>query len=210
MKLQSNNPVANPGGGGPRQPAPSQRRHEQQLTPQQQQLQREKPEGYDERRRQRELERRKLESGQQPAADHKHVVPVRSKMYADTIPNSNKKPYDYNNRGRRMSRSPPSDSDLPPKKASRDSSEIRRPSRDASEVKRAPKRWVENKRSLSRDNDSNKRRKRRESPADRYTNTPKRASQKELKELEFRARALQSFISKKEESSKAYNRRSER
>lgn len=203
-----------------RQSHQSVRRNDQapQLPPQPIQ-QTKKPEGYDERRRQRELERRKMlgqhQSQQQPP-ENKRIVTMRSKMYSDNMNTStsnanNKKPYDYNNRGRRLSRSPPSESDNPRRKMSRDPSEIRRKSRDSSETKRPPiKRRVDNKRrSISREDESRKRRKRRDSSSERQSK-PSAKVVPNLKELEFRARALQSLISKKEQSSKTYSRKNER
>lgn len=162
----------------------------------------EKPAGYDERRRQREIERRKMlepetrrneRNEQTPNPYENKRVVVRSKMYADKIMNSAKKPYDYNNRGRRLSRSP-SDSEM---------NSYRRQSREPSETRKT-KRRMDNRQSPS--NDNSKRRKRRNSSNDRSNND--KSGTKNLKELEFRARALQSLLSKKEEETSRASRRS--
>jgi len=182
-------------------------------------MNKEKPAGYDERRRQRELEQRRNEGGperrdmgpdrQDIGADrrggaakdfpeqHDKRTVIRNKMYADKMQMNNKKNYDYNNRGKQQPRSPSNEND-----------NYNRRSRESS-VK--SNRRQDLKRSLSRDRDGAKRRKRRDSSSERERALANKGSVGNLKELEFRARALQSLITKKEESNKAaYTRRDKR
>ena len=196
-----------------------------------------KPDGYDERRRQREMERRRTgepagppeRGGSRGSADYHHAndqqtdkrTVVRSKMYSDKMMGGSKKPYDYGgpgaaaaNRGKRMSRSPP--------QAYMDNNDYNR--RDSRDAKGGVARGrQELKRPLSNERDlSSKRRKPalsrggRDLSAERRSppSSSKGGSASNLKELEFRARALQSLLSKKEKSNEAsassYTRRGDK
>ena len=201
-----------------------------------------KPAGYDERRRQREMGRRT--AAYDPAApgigergasrgsggnpdqyhhnEHDKRTVIRSKMYSDKMmsgggggnSNNNKnKPYEYSggggsNRGKRMSRSPPqsyiNDNNEYNRHSSRDSMDR------GGGINRRGRQDL--KRPLSNERDmSNKRRKqRRDSSGERGPGSNQGGSVGNLKELEFRARALQSLLSKKEKSNEAYTRRGDK
>lgn len=186
-KLQNNN-----------QPSREQYGHDAQIrrAPQQIDHTKQKPAGYEERRRMREMEKRRAMMQQGEERRDADVRVVRSRQ------NMNEH-YDYNNRGRPRSRS--GSGQRTDRKHSRESSESRRRSRDSSETRRSrdvSKRKSERTRSNSRDSKyhDNKRRKQRGS-SDEGNNTKPPSSN--LRELEFRARALQSLINKKEASNKA-------
>lgn len=206
-----------------------------------------KPAGYDERRRQREMGRRTVAydpespgmgerggsragSNTDPYNEHDRRTVVRSKMYSDKMmgsggssnSNNNKnKPYEYgggggassSNRGmKRMSRSPP-------QSYSHDNNEYNnrhtRESMDKGGAAGNNSRRgggggrPELKRPLSSERDvPSKRRKqqqqRRDSSSERAgPENAQGGSVGNLKELEFRARALQSLLSKKEKSNEA-------
>lgn len=166
-----------------------------------------KPEGYDERRRQRELEKQKiLDSTRRDvrrSADH------RSPTIKDSY--SEKSNCDYNNRGREPTRS--SEEYRNDKKYSRESSDpysrdssINRRNRDSSKTGDTSKRKVVRTRSSSEESlkHGNRRRKKQRNRSIESIADAKPASH--LRELEFRARALQSLLNKKEESNKAIRR----
>ena len=203
-----------------------------------------KPAGYDERRRQREMGRRtaaydpessgmgerggsRAGSNNDPYNEHDRRTVIRSKMYSDKMmgsgggssSNNNKnKSYEYgggggvssSNRGmKRMSRSPPQSYNY-------DNNEYNnrhmRESMDKSAAGNNSRRGgggrQELKRPLSSERDAaNKRRKqqqRRDSSSERAgPGNAQGGSVGNLKELEFRARALQSLLSKKEKSNEA-------
>ena len=197
-----------------------------------------KPAGYDERRRQREMGRRtaaydpespgmgERSGGRSGGAnpdqyhhnEHDKRTVIRSKMYSDKMMssgggnNNNKnKPYEYSgasgsNRGmKRMSRSPP-------QSYSHDNNEYsNRHSREpidkggsGGNSNRRGRQELKRPLSSERDTESKRRRQqqqRRDSSSERAGpgNAPG-GSVGNLKELEFRARALQSLLSKKEKS----------
>merc|ERR1712226_1152615 len=177
--------------------------HLSQINPQMQ-----KPEGYDERRRQRELEKQKLLEAARREA--RREIDHRGPNIKDNF--TEKPNYDYSNRGRARTRS--SEEQRTEKKYSRESSEaysrdssINRRQRDTSKSADTTKRKVERTRSSSEDSAkqaSRRRKKRRESSSEQNTLEAKPASH--LRELEFRARALQSLLNKKEETNKAIRR----
>ena len=202
-----------------------------------------KPAGYDERRRQREMGRRtaaydpespgmgergasRAGSNTDPYNEHDRRTVVRSKMYSDKMmgsgggSNNNKnKPYEYGGGGassssrgmKRMSRSPPQsynhDNNEYNNRHTRESMD--RGGAAGNNIRRGGGGGrQELKRPLSSERDAaNKRRKqqqRRDSSSERAgPGNAQGGSVGNLKELEFRARALQSLLSKKEKSNEA-------
>lgn len=157
----------------------------------------EKPAGYDERRRQRELDRRKLvDEAQREARRETHIEHS----------NAAQRKYDYNNRGRRRSLS--SDSDKRNiKKHARNTSETRgRHTPPEDTRKRKPTRTRSNSRDKSHNSNETKRRKRPDNSVDQSADR----SASHIKELEFRARALQSLVNIKEEQNKKAIRKRDR
>ena len=160
----------------------------------------EKPAGYDERRRQRELEKRKSIGPSQRESWKRDIDNmVRSKNSY----NSEKTNLDQNSGRSRPRTRTFSEAD---KKHSRDSSENRGLSRESSETRRSRDSSMKRKpeRNRSHSGDSTRDMKRRKRLSSNDGSQAKSSSQ--LKELEFRARALQSLLNKKEESNKAITR----
>ena len=202
-----------------------------------------KPAGYDERRRQREMGRRtaaydpespgmcerggsRAGSNNDPYNEHDRRTVIRSKMYSDKMmgsgggssSNNNKnKSYEYggggvssSNRGmKRMSRSPPQSYNYDNNEYNnRHTRESMDKSAAGNNSRRGGGGRQELKRPLSSERDAaNKRRKqqqRRDSSSERAgPGNAQGGSVGNLKELEFRARALQSLLSKKEKSNEA-------
>ena len=174
--------------------------------------QKEKPPGYEERKRLRELERRGAgRLPPEPTRDNRDIRRDNNEYYNRNMPVSHDQgrvKYDYNNRARHHSPSSEEDHHIERKytrnSGQRPSPEEARRSRDISKRKQVRNRSSSHDDNHSRHSTDSKRRKRVDS-----SNTNER-SDSHLRELEFRSRALQSLLNKKEEQNKQIRRRDNR